>query len=112
MVEADYRHIVARTQSGRQLKAVKGGWPGGPAPYGYRISGKGAFGSILEVDPAEVVVGFSPAVESAGRRRTATGDSRAQRFLERPSSAAPISSGAAIARGSTAMDGLCTARAW
>ncbi|MFF4274662.1 recombinase family protein [Streptomyces sp. NPDC001536] len=55
-VEADYRRIVARTQSGRQLKAVEGGWPGGPAPYGYRISGKGAFGSILEVDSAEAVV--------------------------------------------------------
>ncbi|NEB02921.1 recombinase family protein [Streptomyces sp. SID13726] len=55
-VEADYQRIVARTQAGRQLKAVDGGWPGGPAPYGYRIRGKGAFGSILEVDPAEAAV--------------------------------------------------------
>ncbi|WP_159024973.1 recombinase family protein [Streptomyces sp. CB01373] len=55
-VEADYRRIVARTQSGRQLKAVNGGWPGGPAPYGYRIRGKGTFGSTLEVDPAEAGV--------------------------------------------------------
>ncbi|KUM82749.1 hypothetical protein AQI94_38960 [Streptomyces pseudovenezuelae] len=55
-VEADYQRIVARTQAGRQLKAVDGGWPGGPAPYGYRISGKGAFGSALEVDPAEAAV--------------------------------------------------------
>ncbi|GGN11763.1 hypothetical protein GCM10011578_038270 [Streptomyces fuscichromogenes] len=55
-VEADYRRIVARTQAGRQLKALDGGWPGGPAPYGYRISGKGAFGSTLEVDPAEAAV--------------------------------------------------------
>ncbi|MEV5079996.1 recombinase family protein [Streptomyces sp. NPDC056159] len=55
-VEADYCRIVARTQAGRQLKAVNGGWPGGPAPYGYRISGKGAFGSTLEVDPAEAGV--------------------------------------------------------
>ncbi|MEW2403842.1 recombinase family protein [Streptomyces sp. NPDC046862] len=55
-VEADYRRIVARTQVGRQLKAVDGGWPGGPPPYGYRISGKGAFGSTLEVDPAEADV--------------------------------------------------------
>ncbi|MEU9447026.1 recombinase family protein [Streptomyces sp. NPDC048304] len=31
-VEADYRRIVSRTQSGRQLKAVDGGWPGGPPP--------------------------------------------------------------------------------
>ncbi|MFC9844510.1 recombinase family protein [Streptomyces sp. NPDC060223] len=55
-VKADYRRILARTQAGRQLKAVDGGWPGGPAPYGYRISGKGAFGSTLEVDPAEAGV--------------------------------------------------------
>jgi DNA invertase Pin-like site-specific DNA recombinase len=55
-VEADYGRIVARTQLGRQLKAVDGGWPGGPAPYGYRISGKGAFGSILEIDPTEATV--------------------------------------------------------
>ncbi|MGW7205160.1 recombinase family protein [Streptomyces sp. NPDC054837] len=55
-VEADYDRIVARMQSGRQLKAVEGGWPGGPAPYGYRISGKGAFGSILEIDPTEAAV--------------------------------------------------------
>ncbi|MGI5458408.1 recombinase family protein [Streptomyces sp. CA-249302] len=55
-VEEDYRRIRARTQAGRQLKAVEGGWPGGPAPYGYRISGKGAFGSTLEVDPAEARV--------------------------------------------------------
>ncbi|MGW7423692.1 recombinase family protein [Streptomyces sp. NPDC054813] len=55
-VEADYGRIVARTQAGRQLKAVDGGWPGGPPPYGYRISGKGAFGSTLEVDPAEADV--------------------------------------------------------
>ncbi|MFL5993401.1 MAG: recombinase family protein [Streptomyces sp.] len=55
-VEADYLRIVSRTQAGRQLKAADGGWPGGPAPYGYRISGKGAFGSTLEVDPAEAAV--------------------------------------------------------
>ncbi|MFC9283616.1 recombinase family protein [Streptomyces collinus] len=55
-VESDYRRIATRTQVGRQLKAVAGGWPGGPAPYGYRISGKGAFGSVLEVDPAEADV--------------------------------------------------------
>ncbi|MCX4457196.1 transposase [Streptomyces sp. NBC_01340] len=55
-VETDYRRILTRTQAGRQLKAVDGGWPGGPAPYGYRISVKGAFGSTLEVDPAEARV--------------------------------------------------------
>lgn len=55
-VEADYCRILTRTQSGRQLKAVGGGWPGGPAPYGYRISGKGVFGSTLEIDPTEAAV--------------------------------------------------------
>lgn len=55
-VEADYRRLVARTQAGRQFKAVEGGWPGGPAPYGYRIRGKGSFGSTLEVDSAEARV--------------------------------------------------------
>ncbi|MFF7951667.1 recombinase family protein [Streptomyces griseorubiginosus] len=55
-VEADYSRIVTRTQAGRQLKAVGGGWPGGPAPYGYRIRGKGAFGSTLEIDPTEAAV--------------------------------------------------------
>ncbi|WP_158691068.1 recombinase family protein [Streptomyces sp. 351MFTsu5.1] len=55
-VEADYSRIVIRTQTGRQLKAVGGGWPGGPAPYGYRINGKGGFGSTLEIDPAEAAV--------------------------------------------------------
>ncbi|MDX3571050.1 recombinase family protein [Streptomyces sp. ID05-47C] len=55
-VESDYRRILSRTQAGRQLKAVDGGWTGGPAPYGYRISGKGFFGSALEVDPDEAPV--------------------------------------------------------
>ncbi|KUO15094.1 recombinase family protein [Streptomyces dysideae] len=55
-VEADYQRILSRTQAGRQLKAVDGGWPGGPAPYGYRISGKGVFGSALEADPDEAPV--------------------------------------------------------
>ncbi|MGN5380366.1 recombinase family protein [Streptomyces lasalocidi] len=68
-VEADYRRIVSRTQSGRQLKAADGGWPGGPPPYGYRISGKGAFGSTLEVDPgeAEVVRFLADLVIEGGR---------------------------------------------
>ncbi|MEU7382560.1 MULTISPECIES: recombinase family protein [unclassified Streptomyces] len=55
-VEMDYRRIIVRTQAGRQMKAVDGGWPGGPAPYGYRFSGRGVFGSALEVDPAEARV--------------------------------------------------------
>ncbi|MET7830637.1 recombinase family protein [Streptomyces sp. NPDC005386] len=68
-VEADYRRIVTRTQSGRQLKAVAGGWPGGPAPYGYRLAGKGTFGSVLEVDPAEAgVVALIADLLTEGRR--------------------------------------------
>ncbi|MEU0028190.1 recombinase family protein [Streptomyces sp. NPDC006335] len=71
-VEADYQRIVARTQAGRQLKAVDGGWPGGPAPYGYRISGKGVFGSTLEVDPAEAAVVRLLADLIIGSNRTVT----------------------------------------
>ncbi|MFJ5271957.1 recombinase family protein [Streptomyces sp. NPDC088358] len=68
-VEADYRRIVARTQAGRQLKAVGGGWPGGPAPYGYRLKGKGSFGSVLEVDPEEAgVVALIADLLTDGRR--------------------------------------------
>lgn len=68
-VEADYRRIVTRTQAGRQLKAVGGGWPGGPAPYGYRLAGKGTFGSVLEVDPEEAgVVALIADLLAQGRR--------------------------------------------
>ncbi|MFD3932554.1 recombinase family protein [Streptomyces sp. NPDC058614] len=52
-VEADYAGIRDRLQGGRQAKALEGGWPGGPPPYGYRIRGKGELGSVLEIDPAE-----------------------------------------------------------
>lgn len=68
-VEADYRRIVARTQAGRQLKAVGGGWPGGPAPYGYRLEGKGMFGSVLAVNPEEAgVVALIADLLTDGRR--------------------------------------------
>lgn len=36
--EMEWRHIKARTVAGRELKISYGGWPGGPAPYGYRIA--------------------------------------------------------------------------
>ncbi|NEC89605.1 recombinase family protein [Streptomyces sp. SID12501] len=35
--ERDWRRIKERTVAGRELKISYGGWPGGPAPYGYRI---------------------------------------------------------------------------
>ncbi|UIX33520.1 recombinase family protein [Streptomyces sp. GQFP] len=35
--EMDWRRINERTVAGRELKISYGGWPGGPAPYGYRI---------------------------------------------------------------------------
>ncbi|WP_149828712.1 recombinase family protein [Streptomyces tailanensis] len=35
--EMDWRRIKERTVAGRELKISYGGWPGGPAPYGYRI---------------------------------------------------------------------------
>ncbi|MEV0119885.1 recombinase family protein [Streptomyces sp. NPDC050844] len=35
--EREWRRIKERTFAGRELKISYGGWPGGPAPYGYRI---------------------------------------------------------------------------
>ncbi|MEV0485901.1 recombinase family protein [Streptomyces sp. NPDC050508] len=35
--EMEWRRIKERTAAGRELKISYGGWPGGPAPYGYRI---------------------------------------------------------------------------
>ncbi|MFJ4784666.1 recombinase family protein [Streptomyces sp. NPDC088794] len=35
--EMEWRRIKERTVAGRELKISYGGWPGGPAPYGYRI---------------------------------------------------------------------------
>jgi DNA invertase Pin-like site-specific DNA recombinase/transposase len=52
-VERDFHGIRDRTQNGRQLAAEAGGWPGGPAPYGYRVVkyDKGLTG--LEIEPRE-----------------------------------------------------------
>lgn len=36
--EMEWRRIKERTFAGRELKISYGGWPGGPAPYGYRIA--------------------------------------------------------------------------
>ncbi|MEU3554581.1 recombinase family protein [Streptomyces fragilis] len=36
--ETEWRRIKERTVAGRELKISYGGWPGGPAPYGYRIA--------------------------------------------------------------------------
>ncbi|MFJ6611173.1 recombinase family protein [Streptomyces sp. NPDC091289] len=36
--EMEWRRIKDRTLAGRELKISYGGWPGGPAPYGYRIA--------------------------------------------------------------------------
>ncbi|MEL3948295.1 recombinase family protein [Streptomyces sp. LNU-CPARS28] len=35
--ELEWRRIKERTLAGRELKISYGGWPGGPAPYGYKI---------------------------------------------------------------------------
>jgi DNA invertase Pin-like site-specific DNA recombinase/transposase len=53
MAEGELVAIRDRLDSGRQQKARAGGWPGGPAPYGYRIDGKGQQGSILAVYESE-----------------------------------------------------------
>lgn len=36
--EMEWRRIQERTAAGRKLKISYGGWPGGPAPYGYMIA--------------------------------------------------------------------------
>lgn len=36
--EREWRRIAERTSAGRELKISYGGWPGGPAPYGYTIA--------------------------------------------------------------------------
>ncbi|MEV8444941.1 recombinase family protein [Streptomyces parvus] len=36
--EMEWLRIKERTLAGRELKISYGGWPGGPAPYGYRIA--------------------------------------------------------------------------
>ncbi|MGI5136610.1 recombinase family protein [Streptomyces sp. CA-106110] len=54
--EFEYNLIRERTQAGLQAKAVRGGWPGGELPYGYRIEGKGKKGSYLVPDEHEVKV--------------------------------------------------------
>jgi DNA invertase Pin-like site-specific DNA recombinase len=54
--ELEWNRIRERTQSGREKKISYGGWPGGPAPYGYRIEGIGRRGSYLVLNEAEVRV--------------------------------------------------------
>ncbi|MFE1095902.1 recombinase family protein [Streptomyces smyrnaeus] len=53
MAEAEWNLIRERTQSGRQRKAIEGGWPGGPPPWGYSIEGVGKRGSKLVINEDE-----------------------------------------------------------
>ncbi|MFE4785783.1 recombinase family protein, partial [Streptomyces sp. NPDC056716] len=54
--EAEWNLVRDRTQSGRQRKALTGGWPGGPPPWGYALEGIGRRRSVLVVDETEVAV--------------------------------------------------------
>ncbi|MEU9190637.1 recombinase family protein [Streptomyces sp. NPDC048484] len=54
--EMDWNSIRQRTLDGRNKKIEYGGWPAGPAPYGYRIEGKGQKGSFLAVCEGEARV--------------------------------------------------------
>ncbi|WP_369260232.1 recombinase family protein [Streptomyces sp. R35] len=56
--EMEWNRIRQRTLDGRNKKIEYGGWPAGPAPYGYRIKGKGQKGSFLVVceDEARVIL--------------------------------------------------------
>lgn len=54
--EAEWNLVRDRTQSGRQRKALTGGWPGGPPPWGYAIEGLGRRRSVLVIDDDEAAV--------------------------------------------------------
>lgn len=54
--EMEWNRIRRRTLDGRNKKIEYGGWPGGPAPYGYRIEGKGQKGSFLVINRDEARV--------------------------------------------------------
>ncbi|MDO0933992.1 recombinase family protein [Streptomyces sp. DG2A-72] len=54
--EMEWNSIRQRTRDGRNKKIEYGGWPAGPAPYGYRIEGKGQKGSFLVVCEGEARV--------------------------------------------------------
>ncbi|MGW7412522.1 recombinase family protein [Streptomyces sp. NPDC054863] len=61
--EMEWRRIKERTVAGRELKISYGGWPGGPAPYGYRIQddvtwigGRRRKFSVLVTDADEAMV--------------------------------------------------------
>lgn len=49
IASVEHKLIFQRTNGGRQQKALAGGWPGGPAPFGYSIKDKGKRGSVLEI---------------------------------------------------------------
>ncbi|MEU8620220.1 recombinase family protein [Streptomyces sp. NPDC048623] len=59
--EMEWRRIKERTSAGRELKISYGGWPGGPAPYGYRIANDESSGigrkkmSVLVSDDREAM---------------------------------------------------------
>jgi DNA invertase Pin-like site-specific DNA recombinase len=55
---AEFEHamILERTNSGRQAKALVGGWPGGRVPYGYELEGKGTKASKLAICEEEAAV--------------------------------------------------------
>lgn len=54
--EVEWNRIRRRTLDGRNKKVDYGGWPGGPAPYGYKIEGKGQKGSFLVINEDEARV--------------------------------------------------------
>jgi len=50
VAQEERKNITRRTSSGRRLKAAKGGYAGGRAPYGYKVENK-----RLEIVPEEAV---------------------------------------------------------
>lgn len=55
IAEEERRKIRDRTSRGLRARAAAGLWPGGPPPYGYRIT-RSDRGAHLEIDPHEAAV--------------------------------------------------------
>jgi DNA invertase Pin-like site-specific DNA recombinase len=55
IAEFEREQILRRTKAGLRATAAKGAWPGGPAPFGFRLakSTDRSVGTRLEIDPSE-----------------------------------------------------------
>ena len=56
IAEEERRKIRDRVSRGQRAVAAEGSWPGGPPPYGYRITRSGRGRARLEINPDEAAV--------------------------------------------------------